>query len=95
MKKFIQKYSKKPVGLFKFLYVNFLFSYIPFGLLHIIFNLLGIIPVNFNDKPIYGLGAVLVILLFTPFIVLLLTVGVWIYFIIGNLFLRFLNKLLS
>lgn len=93
MKKIIEKYSKKPEELFKTLFVTFLFGYLPFALLHIILNLTGIIPVNFNDKGVYGLEGTLIIVLYSPLIVLLLTVVTWIYFMIGNVFLRILKKL--
>lgn len=92
MKKIIEKYSKKPEGFFKTLFITFLFGYIPFALLHIILNLTGIIPVNFNDKGVYGFEGMLIIILYTPFIVLLFTILTWVYFMIGNLFLRLLKK---
>ncbi|MFY7665415.1 hypothetical protein [Flavobacterium sp.] len=93
MKKLIEKYSKKPDGLFKTLFVTFLFGYLPFAILHIVLNFAGIIPVNFNDKAIYGWQGALVIIVFIPLIVVLLTVPTWIFFMVGNLFLRFLRKI--
>ena len=68
-------------------------AFLHFGALHIIFNLLHIIPVNLNGKQIFGFKAVIVIILFTPFIVAMITFFVWIYFMIGNLFLRLLKKI--
>ena len=93
MRNFLEKYSEQQKGQFKLLYVNFLFGYIPFAVLHIIFNLLHIIPVNLNGKQIFGFKAVIVIILFTPFTVAMITFFVWIYFMIGNLFLRLLKKI--
>ncbi|WP_116787548.1 hypothetical protein [Flavobacterium psychrotrophum] len=93
MKKIIEKYSTKPVELFETLFITFLFGYLPFALIHIIFNISGIIPVNFNNKDVYGLLGTVVIIIFIPFIVLLLTSIIWIYFMIGNLFLRLLKKM--
>jgi len=93
MRKIIEKYSAKPAGLFKLLFITFLFGFIPFAVVHIILNLTGVIPVNFNDEKIYGLKGVLIIFLFTPLTALLLTVSVWMYFMIGNLFLRLLKRL--
>ncbi|MCO6147494.1 hypothetical protein [Flavobacterium sp. NRK1] len=93
MKKLIEKYSTKPIGLFKTLFITFFAGYIPFALIHIALNLSGVIPVNFNDKPIYGFQGALFILLYTPLVALLFTITIWIYFMIGNLFLRLLKKL--
>lgn len=93
MRNFLEKYSTQQKGLFKLLYVNFFFGFIPFAVLHIIFNLMHVIPVNFNGKQIFGLKAVIVIIFFTPFIAAMITFFVWIYFMIGNLFLRLLKKI--
>ena len=95
MKKLLQKYSEKPANLFEKFYVNFLFGIIPVALLHIIFNLAGVIPVNFNEEKIYGLKGVLVIVLFMPFMALLFTIFIWCYFMIGNFIIRSLNKIFN
>lgn len=93
MKKIIEKYSKKPEGLFKTLFVTFLFGYLPIVLLHIVLNLANIIPVNFNEKGVYGMPGVIIIIIYSPFIVLLLSTVIWLYFMVGNLILRLLKKL--
>jgi hypothetical protein len=93
MKKIIEKYSEKPINLFKKLFITFLFGYIPLALLQIILNIMGVIPVNFNEEKIYGLKAILIIILFTPFIVLMISVFVWLYFIFGNFVLRLVKKM--
>jgi hypothetical protein len=93
MKKIIEKYSKKPEGLFKMLFVTFQFGYLPIVLLHIILNITNVVPVNFNDKGVYGIEGVIIIIIYTPFIVLLLSGVTWIYFMFGNLVLRLLKKL--
>ncbi len=92
IRKIIEKYSEKQEGLFKTFYITFLFGCIPFALMHIIFNLIGIMPVNFNGEKVYGLLGVLVILMFLPLMALLFTVIIWLYFMIGNLLLRLLKK---
>lgn len=93
MKKIIEKYSEIQQDLFKRIFFTFLFGYIPFAFLHIILNLMGVIPVNFNGKPIYGIGGALVIILFIPFVVLMLSFFVWLYLIFGNLVLRIIKKI--
>lgn len=93
MKKIIEKYSEAPNGLFKRILVTFLFGYLPFAMLHIILNITGVIPVNFNGKAIYGLQGVIVLILFIPFVVLITSFFVWLYFIFGNLVLRIIKKI--
>lgn len=92
MRKIIEKYSEKPTDLFNKLYFTFLFGYLPFAILQIIFNIIGEIPVNFNGRETYGLKGVIVIILFIPFIVLMITFFVWLYFICGNFILRMIKK---
>lgn len=92
MKEIIQNYSKKPDAFFKRLYVNFLFGYLPFAIIHIILNLARIMPVNLNHKQVYGVKGVIVIVIFIPFIALMFTVLVWIYFMIGNFVIRLIKK---
>ena len=72
--KFLEKYTQKPTSVFKRLFVLFFFGFLPFMILHIILNIAGIIPVNFNDEQIYGLTGILVIIGFAPLIVLIFTV---------------------
>jgi hypothetical protein len=93
MKKIIEKYSEMPKNLFKRVFITFLFGYIPFAILHIILNITGVIPVNFNGKEIYGIKGVMVLVLFIPFVVLIASFFVWLYFIFGNLVLRIIKKM--
>lgn len=93
MKNIIEKYSEMPSNLFKRLFFTFLFGYLPFAIIHLILNILGIIPVNFNDTQVYGIKGALVIILFIPFIVLMITFFVWLYFIFGNLVLKLVKKI--
>ncbi len=93
MKNIIEKYSEMPGNMFKRLFFTFLFGYLPFAFIHLILTILGIIPVNFNDAQVYGIKGALVIVLFIPFIVLMITFFVWLYFIFGNLVLKLVKKI--
>ncbi len=93
MKKIIEKYIELPKELFKRIFFTFLFGYLPFAILHIILNITGVIPVNFNGKEIYGIQGILVLVLFIPFVVLITAFFVWLYFIFGNLILRIVKKM--
>ena len=92
MKKLIEKYLEMPKDLFRKIFITFLFGYLPFALLHIILNIARIIPVNLNGKEVYGIKGFLVIVLFTPFTILVISFFVWLYFIFGNLVLRLIKK---
>lgn len=93
MKKIIEKYSEKPDDLFKRIFFTFLFGYFPFAVLHIILNITGVFPVNFNNEDVYGVKGVVIIILFMPFVVLIISFFVWLYFIFGNLVLRTVKKM--
>lgn len=93
MRKIIVKYSKKPKDLFKLLFINFLFAYTPFALLLGFLSLFDLVPINFNDEQVYGIKGFLVIVLFIPFVVFILSFFTWLYFVIGNFFLNLFKKL--
>ena len=93
MKKLVEKYLELPKDLFKRILITFLFGYLPFAILHIILNIAGIVPVNLNGKEIYGLKGVLVLVLFIPLVVLILSTFVWLYFAFGNFILRMIKKM--
>ncbi|WP_268847844.1 hypothetical protein [Flavobacterium aestivum] len=93
MKKIIEKYSEMPKNLFKRVFITFLFGYIPFAILHIILNITEVIPVNFNGKEVYGIKGIIILVLFIPFVVLIVSFFVWLYFIFGNLVLRIIKKM--
>ncbi|WP_299557143.1 hypothetical protein [Seonamhaeicola sp.] len=93
MKKILEKYSKKPKGLFKLLFINFLFAYAPFALLIGVLSLFELVPVNFNDEKVYGIKGFIIIMLFIPFVAFILSFFTWLYFVIGNFFLNMFKKL--
>ena len=93
MKKEILLYSKKEKGLFKKLYIIFYLGYMPLILLQIILNVLGIMPVTFNDQEVYGFLGVLGIIMLSPLYVLLITVVIWLYYMMGYLIIKILKKL--
>ena len=93
MKKFIEKYSNKPNDLFGLLFVNFLFGYLPFALLLGILSLFEIVPVNFNGEQTYGWKAFIIIIVFAPIFAFIFSFFIWIYFLIGNFFMRIFKRL--
>lgn len=93
MKKIIENYADKPKGLFKRIFITFFFGYLPFAVLHSILNVLGIMPVNFNDENVYGVKGVAIIICFSPLIVLLVSFTFWLYFMMGNLVLRLIKRI--
>ena len=93
MKKIINKYSELPKDTFKWILVTFSFGYLPFLILQIILTLFEIFPVNFNNQDTYGIKGAIVLILFSPFIVIIMSFSVWIYIIFGNLVLKSLKKM--
>jgi len=93
LKNTLSNYIGKPNSLFKKIFVISLFAYLPFLILYLILAGFGM-PVNFNDGKIYGLKAVIVLISFTPFMVLMLSVFAYLFFVLGNFVLRIFIKLL-
>ncbi|KGO86456.1 hypothetical protein Q765_11295 [Flavobacterium rivuli WB 3.3-2 = DSM 21788] len=93
MKKLLDEYSVKPTQLFKRIFVVYYFAYIPFLILQIILNVTEIIPVNYNDSKIYGIKAVVIMILFSPLVVFLFAVMTWINFNIGCFIMKIFRRL--
>ncbi|MEO9965125.1 MAG: hypothetical protein ABJF11_05010 [Reichenbachiella sp.] len=92
--KYLEQFERKPENLFGKLFWNMLFCLAPIVLFVSLFVLAGVVPMNFNDELYYGpVGFVLVILL-APFISLGWAIVIWLYYSVGNYFLRLFNKLL-
>ena len=62
-------------------------------ILHIILNIAGVIPVNFNDEQIYGVTGVVVIIGFSPFVVLTITTLIYLGLMCGFLVLKGIKSL--
>lgn len=93
VQKFLEKYTQKPNSAFKRLFVLLFFGYLPFMILHIILNIAGVIPVNFNDEQIYGVTGVVVIIGFSPFVVLTITTLIYLGLMCGFLVLKGIRSL--
>ena len=70
----------KPQRLFKVLFWNALFGYLPIWVVTSILTLMNIIPVNFNGEKVYGIKGFIVSLFFFPFIPLVIAGPVWLLF---------------
>ena len=70
----------KPQRLFKVLFWNALFGYLPIWVITSILTLMNIMPVNFNDEEVYGIQGFIVSLFFFPFIPLVIAGPVWLLF---------------
>ena len=76
-----------PKKLFKILFWGYLGIYVPMSLLMGVLTLVGFLPININGEPTTGFTAMLIVLVFIPFSVLILaginwvmlTIGLWIY----------------
>ncbi len=89
---YFKNFSTKPENLFGFLFWNFLFGYLPFGLLVAILSLLGNVAFMLNDKPVFGLIGFIMYIILIPFIALILSSVCWVYLSIGNFILKQFGK---
>jgi hypothetical protein len=88
LKSTLSKYSEKPKSLFRKIFVTLLFAYIPFLILYVILAGFGIMPVNFNNENVYGIKAIIVLICFAPFMVLMFSVFAYLSFAFGNFILK-------
>ena len=95
MKAILKSYSSKPSRLFTWILVIYSFGYIPLLILQIILNLLGLMPVNYNDQDIFGGQAVMILILFSPLIVILFTIMTWLNMTLGFLVIKMVNKVID
>ncbi len=91
--KYLKQFEEKPVNLFGKLFWNMFFCLAPFISLGSLLVLFGVVPFNFNDEPYYGVVGFLMTLVLIPWISLCFAILLWIYFSIGNYFLRLFNKI--
>lgn len=89
----LAKFSEKPKNLFSLLFWNFVFAFLPFNLFAGVLVLLFRLPINVNEEPTYGLPAFITVILLVPVVALGLAIMVWIYYSIGNFFLRLFIRL--
>jgi hypothetical protein len=94
LKSILSRYSVKPKSLFNKIFITLLFAYIPFLLLFTILAGFGIMPVNFNNENVYGVKAIIVLICFTPFIVLMFSAFGYLSFIFGNFIIKIFIALL-
>jgi len=89
---YLKQFEEKPDQLFGKLFWNIFFCLLPFNLIAAFLNLFEIIPVTINDEETYGIAGFITLILLIPFIAISLSAVVWIYYSIGNFFLRQFNK---
>ena len=88
----LENYLEKPKKFFQFLFWNFFFGYLPFGLLISFLSLMGKVAFTLNEKGEYGITGFLMYLLTIPFVALILTLVNWLYLTIGNYILNIIFK---
>ena len=70
--------------------------YIPTTIFLAFFTLFGVIPINFNGEQYYGMAGFIFHLLFSPFMILVLTISMWVPLFFGikmsSLFLKLFEK---
>ena len=89
---YLKQFEEKPNQLFGKLFWNIFFCLFPINLIAAFLNLFEIMPVTVNDEETYGITGFITLILSVPLIALGLSGVVWIYYSIGNFFLRQFNK---
>lgn len=83
---YFKKFLERPK--FDYLFWNYFFCYIPFGIIVSILSLIGISPVKFNDQLYDGIFGFLISLVYIPMVAVILGFINWLFLYIGNFFLR-------
>ena len=80
---------------FKKIFFATLFYVAPFSLLEAFLALFNVVPVNFNNKDVYGIEGFFIAIIFMPFIAIMLSGFTWFFLNFGfwlyTLFCRLLN----
>ena len=88
----LSKYKKLPDNLFGLVFWNVFLFLMPIFLVLGVLALAGIKPVDFNDKPTYGILGIVWAVVLGPLMSLVITLTIWIFLTIGNLILRLMLK---
>lgn len=90
--KYLKQFEKKPERLFEKIFWNMFFCLAPLVLLGSLFVLFGTVPFTFNEEPYYGIVGFLMTLVLIPWVSLCFAIVFWMYYSIGNYFLRLFIK---
>jgi hypothetical protein len=88
----LSHYKKLPDNLFGLIFWNVFLFLMPIFLVLGILALIGIKPVDFDDKPTYGILGIVWAIVLGPLMSLVTTVTIWIFLKIGNVILRLILK---
>jgi hypothetical protein len=80
---------------FKKLFLAYLFGYMPFGLLSAILSLAHVLPIQFNERPYYGISGFVISILIIPFFGFIFGVINWLYLNFGNFIYNYTWKVLK
>lgn len=81
--------------LFRLLFIGYTFAFLPLGLLASILSVAGIVPVNINNKEVYGILGGLVALIYIPLVGILMSGLNWILLVIGMWIYNSIVKFIS
>ncbi|TSD67870.1 hypothetical protein FFF34_010915 [Inquilinus sp. KBS0705] len=73
---------------FKRLFLTYLFIIAPLSVLEGVLALFHLVPVNFNNTPTYGLKGFIIVIIFSPFILSMISGANWIGLQIGDALLK-------
>jgi hypothetical protein len=88
----LNHYKKLPDNLFGLIFWNVFLFFMPIFIVLGILALVGIKPVDFNNKPTYGIWGIVWAIFLGPLMSFVTTLTIWIFLMIGNLVLRLILK---
>jgi hypothetical protein len=89
----LNHYKKLPESLFGLIFWNVFLFFMPIFLVLGILALTGIKPVEFNDKPTYGILGIVWVIVLGPLMSLVTSFAIWIFLTVGNWILRLILKI--
>jgi hypothetical protein len=81
-------------SLFNIFFWSYTCLYLPIAILLFILCIVGIVPLNINDKPYYGIGPAFGTLLYIPMVGFLLAGSNWLFLIAGFWIYKNIKKLI-
>jgi hypothetical protein len=80
---YLSQFKSKPKKHFANLYFNYLFAFLPIGLIMAFLSVFGILPVELNNEEYLGFVGFLFCLFYIPIAALILSTINWVFYQIG------------
>jgi hypothetical protein len=88
LKKFLESISVKPKRLFRLMFWNFFFAYLPIAAIIGAYSLFGINLVEFNNGYLSPIQGLLYSIIISPLMAFSFTLGAWLLFMFGHVCIK-------